>query len=136
MNLYLCGKIILIMNLVMASFTCRNALELGVGNLVTISMVCLERQRERERERERERQRERETDRQRVSSALWQSHYLLSRLQHCNCCSVPCNPVSIFHYRFIYMPEQMTVCWDSVFGTGTAAALAILFCNNTKIAFL
>jgi hypothetical protein len=48
-----------------------------------------------------------------VSSALWQSHYLLSGLQHHSCCSLSCNPVSIFHYRFIYMPEQMTVCWAS-----------------------
>jgi len=34
----------------MASFTCRNAFELGVSNLGTISMVCLKRQRKRERE--------------------------------------------------------------------------------------
>jgi len=45
-NLYLCGKIILILSLVIASCTCRDASELGVSNLETISMVCLERERE------------------------------------------------------------------------------------------
>ena len=37
------AKIILKMSLVMVSFTCRNASELGVSNLGTISIVCLER---------------------------------------------------------------------------------------------
>jgi len=80
-----------------------------------------------------------ERERERVSSALWQSHYLLSGLQLHSCCScLSCNPVSIFHYRFIYMPEQMRVCWASDCRAGPAKLLGTAATDcflNAKIYF-